>query len=75
MDGLSGGFVFGINGSGMITPWIDGSPTPSGANTPGQAVVPQSQLAQLSLVSLSQCSELTACQGGKPALTSSNQKK
>jgi len=36
MDGLSGGFVFGANGSGLITPRFGGSPIQSGANTPGQ---------------------------------------
>ncbi|KAK0463601.1 fungal-specific transcription factor domain-containing protein [Desarmillaria tabescens] len=34
MDGLSGGFVFGANGSGLITPRIGLSPYHSGANTP-----------------------------------------
>lgn len=36
MDGLSGGFVFGANGSGLITPRFGGSPMQSGANTPGR---------------------------------------
>ena len=36
MDGLSGGFVFGANGSGLITPRFGGSPIESGANTPGR---------------------------------------
>jgi len=33
MEGLSGGFVFGAGGSGLITPGWD-SPLPSGGNTP-----------------------------------------
>ncbi|KAG0695278.1 fungal-specific transcription factor domain-containing protein [Suillus ampliporus] len=34
MEGLSGGFVFGAGGSGLITPgWLP-SPVPSGQNTP-----------------------------------------
>jgi hypothetical protein len=36
MDGLSGGFVFGIGGSGLITPRIGGSPDHSRSNTPGR---------------------------------------
>jgi len=36
MDGFSGGFVFGANGSGLITPRFGGSPSPSGANTPSR---------------------------------------
>jgi hypothetical protein len=34
MDGLSGGFVFGAGGSGLITPRLGGSPVDSGLNTP-----------------------------------------
>ncbi|KDR73689.1 hypothetical protein GALMADRAFT_251485 [Galerina marginata CBS 339.88] len=37
MDGLSGGFVFGAGGSGLITPRFGLSPIQSGANTPGRA--------------------------------------
>ncbi|KAF8912152.1 fungal-specific transcription factor domain-containing protein [Gymnopilus junonius] len=37
MDGLSGGFVFGAGGSGLITPRFGGSPAQSGSNTPGRA--------------------------------------
>lgn len=33
MEGLSGGFVFGAGGSGLITPGLP-SPLPSGHNTP-----------------------------------------
>lgn len=36
MDGLSGGFVFGAGGSGLITPRFGVSPMQSGANTPGR---------------------------------------
>ncbi|KAH7929661.1 hypothetical protein BV22DRAFT_1102319 [Leucogyrophana mollusca] len=36
MEGLSGGFVFGAGGSGLITPsWLP-SPLPSGSNTPSR---------------------------------------
>lgn len=35
MDGFSGGFVFGANGSGLITPRFGCSPSNSGINTPG----------------------------------------
>ncbi|KAG6828107.1 hypothetical protein H0H92_009192 [Tricholoma furcatifolium] len=34
MDGLSGGFLFGAGGSGLITPRYGMSPSQSGANTP-----------------------------------------
>lgn len=36
MDGLSGGFVFGAGGSGLITPRFGVSPMQSGTNTPGR---------------------------------------
>ena len=36
MDSLSGGFVFGLGGSGLITPRIGGSPDPSRSNTPAR---------------------------------------
>lgn len=36
MDCFSGGFVFGANGSGLITPRFGGSPSQSGINTPGR---------------------------------------
>jgi len=36
MDGLSGGFVFGIGGSGLITPHIGGTPEQSGSSTPAR---------------------------------------
>ncbi|KAH0583485.1 hypothetical protein H2248_009113 [Termitomyces sp. 'cryptogamus'] len=34
MDGLTGGFLFGAGGSGLITPRFGMSPSQSGANTP-----------------------------------------
>lgn len=34
MDGLSGGFVFGAGGSGLITPRLGATPLHSGTNTP-----------------------------------------
>ncbi|CAK5277496.1 unnamed protein product [Mycena citricolor] len=34
MDGLSGGFIFGAGGSGLITPHMGPSPSQSGANSP-----------------------------------------
>ncbi|KAH7107577.1 fungal-specific transcription factor domain-containing protein [Auriculariales sp. MPI-PUGE-AT-0066] len=34
MEGLSGGFVFGPGGSGLITPRVGASPIASGVNTP-----------------------------------------
>lgn len=36
MDGLSGGFVFGAGGSGLITPRFGASPAQSGTNTPAR---------------------------------------
>ncbi len=36
MDGLSGGFVFGAGGSGLITPRFGVSPIQSGVNTPSR---------------------------------------
>lgn len=36
MDSLSGGFVFGLGGSGLITPRIGGSPDPSRSNSPAR---------------------------------------
>lgn len=35
LDGLSGGFVFGAGGSGLITPRLGMTPTHSGHNSPG----------------------------------------
>ncbi|KAL4067825.1 fungal-specific transcription factor domain-containing protein [Scleroderma citrinum] len=37
MEGLSGGFVFGAGGSGLITPGLLHSPLHSGSNTPARA--------------------------------------
>lgn len=34
MEGISGGFVYGAGGSGLITPRMGISPLPSGFNTP-----------------------------------------
>ena len=34
MEGLSGGFVYGAGGSGLITPRLGLSPLPSGFSTP-----------------------------------------
>ena len=34
MEGISGGFVYGAGGSGLITPRLGISPLPSGFNTP-----------------------------------------
>lgn len=36
LESLSGGFVYGANGSGLITPRMWMSPLPSGANTPAR---------------------------------------
>ena len=36
MDCFSGGFIFGANGSGLITSRFGGSPSESGVNTPGR---------------------------------------
>ena len=37
MEGLSGGFVYGAGGSGLITPHFGQSPAQSGATTPSRA--------------------------------------
>jgi len=37
MEGLSGGFVYGAGGSGLITPGLLHSPMHSGSNTPSRA--------------------------------------
>lgn len=36
MEALSGGFVFGAHGSGMITPRLGITPVQSGTNTPSR---------------------------------------
>ncbi|KAF9014122.1 hypothetical protein BDQ17DRAFT_1396179 [Cyathus striatus] len=46
MDGLSGGFIFGAGGSGMITPRFGPSPMHSGTNTPGRGHLHHHQLTQ-----------------------------
>lgn len=45
MEGLSGGFVYGAGGSGLITPHFGMSPLASGANTPAHGK-PTSELTQ-----------------------------
>ncbi|EGO21211.1 hypothetical protein SERLADRAFT_373019 [Serpula lacrymans var. lacrymans S7.9] len=40
MEGISGGFVFGAGGSGLITPRWMPSPLPSGTNTPSRGQNP-----------------------------------
>ncbi|KAJ3745015.1 fungal-specific transcription factor domain-containing protein [Lentinula detonsa] len=45
LDGLTGGFVFGAGGSGLITPHIGLTPTPSGQNTPSRGLGSQDDLA------------------------------
>jgi len=49
MDGLSGGFVFGAGGSGLITPRFGGSPMQSGACTPGGHVANPSPITQTNI--------------------------
>jgi hypothetical protein len=46
MDCFTGGFIFGANGSGLITPRFDGSPSQSGVNTPGRFINHPSNLTQ-----------------------------
>lgn len=48
MDGLSGGFVFGAGGSGLITPRLGISPVQSGNNTPSRGPT-QNSITQLSI--------------------------
>ncbi|KAG5644045.1 hypothetical protein DXG03_009197 [Asterophora parasitica] len=48
MDGLSGGFLFGAGGSGLITPRFGMSPIASGTNTPARPGV-QNLLTQMSI--------------------------
>jgi hypothetical protein len=38
MDGLSGGYLFGASGSGLITPRLGGTPHQSGRNTPAKGL-------------------------------------
>jgi len=49
MDGFSGGFVFGANGSGLITPRFGGSPLHSGSNTPARFGSHNPDLTQISI--------------------------
>lgn len=44
MEGLSGGFVYGAGGSGLITPRLGGSPLPSGFSTPSHSAIPPMDL-------------------------------
>ncbi|KAK7038187.1 fungal-specific transcription factor domain-containing protein [Favolaschia claudopus] len=48
MEGLSGGFIFGAGGSGLITPRIGQSPLHSGLNTPARGS-PQNVLTQMNI--------------------------
>ncbi|KAF8205592.1 hypothetical protein K438DRAFT_1905269 [Mycena galopus ATCC 62051] len=48
MEGLSGGFIFGAGGSGLITPHIGQSPLHSGNNSPSRSVS-QSVLTQMNI--------------------------
>ena len=58
MDAFTGGFVFGANGSGLITPRYDASPVHSGANTPGRFGNHPSTLTQNSInVAFDQCKD------------------
>ncbi len=45
MEGISGGFVYGAGGSGLITPRLGISPLPSGFNTPAHSKI-QTDLSQ-----------------------------
>ncbi|KAF8643779.1 hypothetical protein AX16_008798 [Volvariella volvacea WC 439] len=49
LDGLSGGFVFGVGGSGLITPHLGRSPAQSGSNTPSRGSNLQHPLTQMSI--------------------------
>ncbi|KAJ6622873.1 fungal-specific transcription factor domain-containing protein [Mycena sp. CBHHK59/15] len=48
MEGLSGGFVFGAGGSGLITPHIGQTPLHSGSNTPSRGIT-QNVLTQMNI--------------------------
>ncbi|KAJ7578465.1 fungal-specific transcription factor domain-containing protein [Mycena floridula] len=48
MEGISGGFVFGPGGSGLITPRLGLTPSASGANSPLTGIMPSTDLAQFS---------------------------
>jgi hypothetical protein len=49
MEGLSGGFVFGAGGSGLITPRLDLTPTQSGSNTPSRSGLSSTDFTQHSI--------------------------
>jgi hypothetical protein len=58
MDAFSGGFIFGANGSGLITPRFGGSPSHSGVSTPGRYGNHASTLTQNSInVAFDQCKD------------------
>jgi hypothetical protein len=58
MDAFSGGFIFGANGSGLITPRYGASPSHSGINTPGRFGNHASTLTQSSInVAFDQCKD------------------
>ncbi|KAF7311220.1 hypothetical protein MKEN_01023500 [Mycena kentingensis (nom. inval.)] len=49
MEGLSGGFIFGAGGSGLITPHVGQTPLQSGQNTPSRGVGQESLLTQMNI--------------------------
>jgi hypothetical protein len=49
LEGLSGGFVYGAGGSGLITPRL-GTPLQSGTNTPTGAAARQHALSEANIV-------------------------
>ncbi|KAJ7481111.1 fungal-specific transcription factor domain-containing protein [Mycena galericulata] len=49
MEGLSGGFVFGAGGSGLITPHHGQTPIHSGSNTPSRGGAQTSVLTQMNI--------------------------
>ncbi|KAF7337898.1 hypothetical protein MVEN_02012900 [Mycena venus] len=49
MEGLSGGFIFGAGGSGLITPHLGQSPIHSGNNTPSRGGASQNVLTQMNI--------------------------
>ncbi|KAJ7073939.1 fungal-specific transcription factor domain-containing protein [Mycena amicta] len=49
MEGLSGGFIFGAGGSGLITPHLGQSPLQSGQNTPSRTAGSQNMFTQMNI--------------------------
>lgn len=49
MEGLSGGFVFGAGGSGLITPRWGQTPVASGSNTPSRGGLSANEFSQQNL--------------------------